>query len=96
MADNEGKAVRHPDRSRFSGEGRDLARIRSAPRVIPRAAGESAAHRDDAFGGNSSEQELRPHLNHSRTAATKPGIGLRDVRRLRNHPVVALQCRAAL
>jgi hypothetical protein len=44
-------ARRHPERSRFSGEWRDLARGEHADaREIPRPAGENAGLRDDASG----------------------------------------------
>jgi thiamine-phosphate diphosphorylase len=42
-------SLRHPERSRFSGGARDLARVESgpAPREIPRPAGKNAGLRDD-------------------------------------------------
>jgi len=46
--------LRHPERSRFSGGAKDLARIvrGPAPREIPPPAGESAGVRDDALSAS--------------------------------------------
>ena len=48
MAGRKGIPWRHPERSRFSGGGRDLSASGTLRREIPRPAGKDAGLRDDA------------------------------------------------
>jgi hypothetical protein len=59
-------SLRHPERSRFSGGARDLARseIALGARKIPRPAGESAGLRNDAEESALGESEPNAPLRH--------------------------------